>query len=172
MSTTNQIAKFVLESDFESLNSDVVHAGKKAFINFLAVSIYSSTDPTLKILLELFNENTNKELATIVGTNLKSNLDNATLANGYLGHLEDFDDTHFPTIIHPSSPTFPSALALAENKRKSGKEFLLASILGIEICCRVGVTMHPSHYDQGWHITGTTGVFGSAIASAILLDLT
>ena len=120
MSTTNQIAKFVLESDFESLNSDVVHAGKKAFINFLAVSIYSSTDPTLKILLELFNENTNKELATIVGTNLKSNLDNATLANGYLGHLEDFDDTHFPTIIHPSSPTFPSALALAENKRKSG----------------------------------------------------
>ena len=172
MSTTNQIAKFVLESDFESLNSDVVHAGKKAFINFLAVSIYSSTDPTLKILLELFNENTNKELATIVGTNLKSNLDNATLANGYLGHLEDFDDTHFPTIIHPSSPTFPSALALADNKRKSGKEFLLASILGIEICCRVGVTMHPSHYDQGWHITGTTGVFGSAIASAILLDLT
>ena len=172
MSTTNQIAKFVLESDFESLNSDVVHAGKKAFINFLAVSIYSSTDPTLKILLELFNENTNKELATIVGTNLKSNLDNATLANGYLGHLEDFDDTHFPTIIHPSSPTFPSALALADNKRKSGKEFLLASLLGIEICCRVGVTMHPSHYDQGWHITGTTGVFGSAIASAILLDLT
>ena len=172
MSTTKEVAEFVLDLDFESLDSDVIKAGKKAFINFLAVSIYSSSDPTLQILLELFNENTNKQLASIVGTNIKSNLDNATLANGYLGHLEDFDDTHFPTIIHPSSPTFPSALALAENMGKSGKEFLLASILGIEICCRVGVAMHPSHYDQGWHITGTTGVFGSAIASASLLNLT
>ena len=171
MNTTKEVAKFVLNLDFESLDSDVVKAGKKALINFLAVSIYSSSDPTLQILLELFNENTNKQLASIVGTNIKSNLDNATLANGYLGHLEDFDDTHFPTIIHPSSPTFPSALALAENMGKSGKEFLLASILGIEICCRVGVAMHPSHYDQGWHITGTTGVFGSAIASASLLNL-
>ena len=171
MSTTKEVAEFALDLDFESLDSDVIKAGKKAFINFLAVSIYSSNDPTLKILLELFNENTNKQLASIVGTNIKSNLDNATLANGYLGHLEDFDDTHFPTIIHPSSPTFPSALALAENMGKNGKEFLLASILGIEICCRVGVAMHPSHYDQGWHITGTTGVFGSAVASGILLEL-
>ncbi|MFL2627680.1 MAG: MmgE/PrpD family protein [Dehalococcoidia bacterium] len=171
MSTTSQVARFILDTDFKSLNPDVIHAGKKAFINFLAVSIYSSTDPSLKILLDLFNENTNKQLASIVGTNIKSNLDNAALANGYLGHLEDFDDTHFPTIIHPSSPTFPSALALAENLGKTGKEFLLASILGIEICCRVGVAMHPSHYDQGWHITGTTGVFGSAVASGILLDL-
>ena len=75
MSTTKEVAEFVLDLDFESLDSDVIKAGKKAFINFLAVSIYSSNDPTLKILLELFNENTNKQLASIVGTNIKSNLD-------------------------------------------------------------------------------------------------
>ena len=171
MSTTNEVSKFVLDMKFDFLHDDVIHAGKKAFINYLAVSIYSSKDPSLKIMTDLFAENTDKQLASIIGKNIKTNLENATLANGYLGHLEDFDDTHFPTIIHPSSPTFPSALALAESLEKSGKDFLLASILGIEICCRIGLAMHPSHYDQGWHITGTTGVFGSAIASAILLDL-
>ena len=171
MSTTNEVSKFVLDMKFDFLHDDVIHAGKKAFINYLAVSIYSSKDPSLKIMTDLFAENTEKQLASIIGKNIKTNLENATLANGYLGHLEDFDDTHFPTIIHPSSPTFPSALALAESLEKSGKDFLLASILGIEICCRIGLAMHPSHYDQGWHITGTTGVFGSAIASAILLDL-
>ena len=42
MSTTKEVAEFVLDLDFESLDSDVIKAGKKAFINFLAVSIYSS----------------------------------------------------------------------------------------------------------------------------------
>ena len=51
MSTTKEVAEFVLDLDFESLDSDVIKAGKKAFINFLAVSIYSSSDPTLQILL-------------------------------------------------------------------------------------------------------------------------
>ena len=55
MSTTSQVTKFILETDFNSLNPEVIHAGKKAFINFLAVSIYSSRDPSLKILLDLVN---------------------------------------------------------------------------------------------------------------------
>jgi 2-methylcitrate dehydratase PrpD len=34
-----------------------------------------------------------------------------------------------------------------------------------------GKAVTPSHYEAGWHITGTVGVFGSAAAAGRLLGL-
>jgi 2-methylcitrate dehydratase PrpD len=53
----------------------------------------------------------------------------------------------------------------------SGKDFLNALILGVETECRIGNAVYPNHYDVGWHITGTAGVFGSAAAVGKLLNL-
>jgi 2-methylcitrate dehydratase PrpD len=53
----------------------------------------------------------------------------------------------------------------------SGKEFLNALVLGVETCLRIGNAVYPNHYDVGWHITGTTGVFGAAAAAGKLLGL-
>ena len=47
----------------------------------------------------------------------------------------------------------------------SGKDFLNAMVLGVEVECRIGNAVYPAHYDRGWHITGTAGVFGAAAAS-------
>jgi 2-methylcitrate dehydratase PrpD len=44
-------------------------------------------------------------------------------------------------------------------------------VLGIEVSCRVGNAIYPDHYDRGWHITGTTGMLGSAAACSRLLGL-
>ena len=60
-------------------------------------------------------------------------------------------------------------LAYAQTHKTSGKDFLLAFIVGIESECRIGNAVFPDHYDRGWHITGTTGVFGAAIAIAKLM---
>ena len=53
----------------------------------------------------------------------------------------------------------------------SGRDFLNAMVLGIEVECRIGNAVYPAHYDRGWHITGTAGVFGSAAASGRVLGL-
>jgi 2-methylcitrate dehydratase PrpD len=62
-------------------------------------------------------------------------------------------------------------LALAEFHPVSGRALLHALILGVEVECRIGNAVYPEHYDQGWHITGTAGVFGAAAASGWLLRL-
>jgi 2-methylcitrate dehydratase PrpD len=54
----------------------------------------------------------------------------------------------------------------------SGVEFIHAFVLGVEVACRIGNAVYPSHYDVGWHITGTTGVFGAAAATGRVLGLT
>ena len=45
------------------------------------------------------------------------------------------------------------------------------SSLGVEVECRIGNSVYPDHYDVGWHITGTAGVFGAAAAAGRLLGL-
>jgi 2-methylcitrate dehydratase PrpD len=44
-------------------------------------------------------------------------------------------------------------------------------ILGVEVECRLGRAIYPSHYEMGWHITGTCGAFGAAAACARALKL-
>jgi 2-methylcitrate dehydratase PrpD len=63
-------------------------------------------------------------------------------------------------------------LALSEYRPVSGRDFVHALVLGVEVECRIGNSVYPAHYDAGWHITGTTGVFGSAAAAGKLLGLT
>jgi 2-methylcitrate dehydratase PrpD len=53
-----------------------------------------------------------------------------------------------------------------------GAEFVHAFALGVEVECRIGSAVYPSHYDIGWHITGTAGVFGAAAATGRVLGLT
>lgn len=96
----------------------------------------------------------------------------AALLNGIASHVHDYDDTHLDTIIHPTGPVASALLAVAEWKGGySGKEFLLALIVGIEAECKVGLAVWPEHYDVGWHITSTTGSIGAAAAVAKLLNL-
>src|SRR5437773_7133260 len=44
-------------------------------------------------------------------------------------------------------------------------------VIGVDVECRIGNSVYPKHYDVGWHITGTAGVFGAAAASGKLLGL-
>ena len=96
---------------------------------------------------------------------------NAAFINGVSSHIFDYDDTHLKTIIHPAGPVASAILALSEMQPVSGKDFLNALVLGVETECRIGNAVYPNHYDVGWHITGTAGVFGAAAAVGKLLGL-
>ena len=61
-------------------------------------------------------------------------------------------------------PVASAVLALAEHRGLPGRAVVDATVLGIDVACRIGNAIYPDHYDRGWHITGTTGVFGAAAA--------
>ncbi|MBO0802790.1 MAG: MmgE/PrpD family protein, partial [Nocardiopsaceae bacterium] len=93
------------------------------------------------------------------------------LATGTAAHLHDFDDTHLTTVIHPGAAALAAMLALAPETGASGARCLSAFALGCEAQLRIGNAISPGHYDRGWHITGTCGVFGAAVVAAVLLGL-
>jgi 2-methylcitrate dehydratase PrpD len=109
--------------------------------------------------------------ATVLGRKEQLDVMNAALMNGISSHVFDYDDTHLRTIIHPAGPVASALLALSEYHPISGRDFLHALTLGVEVECRIGNAVYPAHYDAGWHITGTVGPFGAAAAAGKILGL-
>jgi len=171
ISQSRQLAEFVVNSQPETLTDAVLHEAKRSFMNWLGVAIGAIRHPTVEIALATVKETAGSPAAAVLGRSDRLDILNAAFVNGISSHVFDFDDTHLRTIIHPSGPVAPAVLAIAEVQQVSGLELLHAIVLGVEIECRIGNAIYPSHYDVGWHITGTAGAFGSAAASARLLGL-
>jgi 2-methylcitrate dehydratase PrpD len=95
----------------------------------------------------------------------------AASATGFAAHVEDFDDTDLATVLHPGAPVLGASLAIGQHVGCSGREFLHAFAVGCEAEMRLARSISPSHYDLGWHITGTCGVVGAAVAAGLLLRL-
>jgi 2-methylcitrate dehydratase PrpD len=87
----------------------------------------------------------------------------AALANGTFGHGLDFDDTHTESVVHVSASVVPAALAACEERRASGRDFLLAVALGMEANVRIGLVARGGFHDRGFHPTGVCGTFAAAL---------
>ena len=112
------------------------------------------------------------EDATAIGTGLRVPAAAAALVNGTLAHSLDFDDTHLPSVLHPSSPVIPAALAVAESTGAGGAALLDGAGVGIEVAVRLGMggydaTLGNSEFfERGQHATSICGAVGAAVAAA------
>lgn len=171
MSITEELAKFIIETDFNDLPENVVAEAKRAFLNWTGVAIGACRHPSVDIVLSIAKERGGKEEATVLGRWEKTDILFTSLINGMSSHIFDYDDTHLETVLHPSASVAPVALALGEKLHLSGKTVLTALILGMEVECRIARMVYPSHYDIGWHITATVGNLGAAAIAGKLLGL-
>jgi 2-methylcitrate dehydratase PrpD len=168
---TESLARFVVATRWEDIPSPVRHQAKRSFINFFAVALAGCRTSPVEIALRSLAEFSDSKQATVVGRRERIDALSAAFLNAAGANVHDFCDTHLRTVIHPTAPVAPAVLALAELRRLSGPDLLLAFILGNEIQARVGLAISPSHYDRGWHITSTCGVFGAAAGGGKLANL-
>ncbi|HEV7718123.1 MAG TPA: MmgE/PrpD family protein [Arsenicitalea sp.] len=168
---TSELVANCLNTKFEDIPAEVVNHAKLCLLNWASVAVGGSRHKAVEILLRTAGDLRVDQQATILGRTEKTDLMWATLINGTSSHVHDFDDTHLETLNHPGSAIAPVCFALAERLNLSGRELLRAFIIGMEANMRIGNAVSPSHYDVGWHITSTAGVFGAAIAAGLLLEI-
>jgi 2-methylcitrate dehydratase PrpD len=145
------------------------------------VAVGGSHHETIDIAVDALAPFSGPAQAAILGRHERFDVMNAAFINGVSSHIFDYDDTHLKTIIHPAGPVVSAILGLAESASAppwrdrfqpvDGRAFLNALVLGVETECRIGNAVYPDHYDRGWHITGTAGVFGAAVSAGKLLGL-
>lgn len=168
---TQILTDWVVDTHGADIADDVRREGLRTFVNWLGCAVGGANHETVDAALRAVTPFSGPATSTVLGRGKKLDALHAALLNGISSHVLDYDDTHLKTIIHPAGPVASALLALAETRRISGYDFLTALILGIEVECRVGNSVYPHHYDRGWHITGTAGVFGAAAAAGKILGL-
>ena len=168
---TAALARFAVEHPSRGWSDAVDREAHRTFANWVGCAIGPSQHATVIAALGAVQVLQPAPQASLLGRTEKVDIASAALLNGIASHTFDFDDTHLKTIIHPAGPVAPAALALCEHLNIGGRAMLDAIVLGIEVSCRVGNAIYPDHYDRGWHITGTTGMLGSAAACSRLLGL-
>ena len=168
---TKTLAQFIVESRSADIPEKVRHEAARSLLNWLGCAVGGCRHEAVDIALAAVAPFAGPQQATVLGRGERLDIMHAALLNGISSHVFDFDDTHLKTVIHPSGPVASALLALAEHRPMSGADFLHAFILGVEAECRIGNAVYPSHYDVGWHITGTAGVFGAAAAVGRVLRL-
>lgn len=169
---TRTLARYVVGARFEDLPAAVRREATRTFLNWVGVAIGGSHHETLDVAVAALAPFSGPPQAGLFGRTERFDIMNGAFLNGVSSHIFDYDDTHLKTVIHPAGPVASAILAYAELHPVSGADFLNALVLGIEAECRIGNAVYPNHYDVGWHITGTAGVFGAAAAAGRLMGLT
>jgi len=168
---TRTLARLIVAARVEQLPEKVVHEGQRCVLHWIGCSIAGSREPSVTAALAAVDELSGPRLATVLGRAERLDIAHAAFINGVSADVLSFSDTHPATLIHPGGVIGSAALAVAERNKTSGAEFLNAFVLGYEVACRVGLSVYPWHYNRGWHITGTAGIFGAAAAAGKLLGL-
>ena len=171
MSVTRTLAAYVTESDSGDIPADVWQEAKRALLNYLGCALGGSTEAALDIAITTFAPFSGPQTACVLGRRERFDPLHASLLNGIGSHVHEYDDTTPKNYIHPSIPVASALFAYASAIPITGQQFVHAFILGFEAESRIGNAVYPAHYDAGWHITSTAGVFGAAAAIGKLLDL-
>jgi 2-methylcitrate dehydratase PrpD len=171
LSETKALASYIVSSGFEDIPGDVIHEAKRALLNFVGCAIGGSREPAVNTAIRALQPFSGQTTARLLARPERFDPLYASVINGISGHVYEYDDTTPMNYIHPTPPVASALFAYASANPTNGRDFLHAFIMGFEAESRVGNAVYPAHYNAGWHITATAGVFGAAAAIGKLMRL-
>ncbi len=168
---TRTLAHFLVSSGFDDIPEPIRRLAKQALLNSVGAALGGAGNEVIAALAKAVIALDGPGPVAVLGRAERASVSNAAFLNGAAACVLDYDDTHFPTIMHPSATVAGPLFAMASFMPVSGRDFLHAFIMGFEAQARIGRAVSPHHYAHGFHITSTCGVFGSAVAVSRLLRL-
>jgi 2-methylcitrate dehydratase PrpD len=155
------LAQFACETQFSDLPAAVVEHCKLIIADTLPVIAAGMQEPEMQSLVARHLPRAAPGHASVIGAGKRVNPFDAALVNAAAGVWLELDEGHFYTNGHPGIHVLPAALAHAQEHGLSGRELLLAMVLGYEVCGRVGGAYKMRVIVQ---THGTFGVIGSTVA--------
>lgn len=177
---TGDVSRFVTETRLEDVPDEVITQAKHSMLDGFGLAVAGSrTEASSIARAEIDSYRCTAHQASVLGTPAKLPARFAAFLNGLAIHADDFDDTQlavlpdrvYGLLTHPTAPVLPPVLALSEDSEASGRDALIAYLVGVEVECAVAESIDPRHYSAGFHSTATAGTIGAAAAAARLLGL-
>lgn len=166
---TEQLVEFMLGS--HDLPAEVVARMQALVLDLIGVTLIGMDEESSQIICRVGLADGGNPDATVLGKGRVAPVGNAALINGTAAHAIEMDDDHRLATTHIGAVVIPAALAAAEKSRVSGATFLRACVMGYEASARIGASMLGKQFIAGFHPTSSCGVFASAAAVSVILDL-
>lgn len=165
------LADHVAGTRFEDLPISAVEATKRDILDTYGCILGGSGAPGIADIFAMLDEWGGKPEARVLLHGRALPAPAAAMMNASAGHALDFDDTHDTAgSIHPGISVLAASLAMADRLGGvSGRDFVLAATLGLDVSCRIALA---STLDRGWHRTAAIGIFGAMAAAGKLMGLT
>lgn len=174
---SQQLAAFAHATTYDTLPGDVVESVRGRILDILGICFAATELATSQAATRWVELQGGAEQSTAIGLSQKLPAPSAAFVNGVLAHSLDYDDTHLPSVLHPSASIVPAALAVAEATGASGEATIAAIAVGIEVCVRLGMAGYDTEsgnstfFEHGQHATSITGAMGASVAAGMLLGL-
>jgi 2-methylcitrate dehydratase PrpD len=172
-----RLGAFAAESTFDSLPPEVVDSVRKRVLDVLGISVAAAPLTTSRGARRFAEEQAGRPQSSAVGVPERLPAAQAAFVNGVLAHSLDYDDTHLPSVLHPSACVVPAALAAAEATGADGRATVAAIAVGLEIAVRLGMAGYDEQagnslfFEHGQHATSICGTLGGAASAALLYGL-
>ncbi|WP_293781772.1 MmgE/PrpD family protein [uncultured Aeromicrobium sp.] len=159
---------------YEDLGEDLVLAVKQRVLDVVGIAIAAQALPTSAAVVRVVEQTGGRPQATAFGITDRVPAAQAAFVNGVLAHSLDYDDTHLPSVLHPSASVVPAVLAAAEAGEHDGREVIRAVAIGLEVCVRLGMAGYDEDvqnslfFEHGQHATSICGAMGASAAVAAL----
>lgn len=129
------LGEFIERCSFKDLPEDVVASAKGRLLDSIACAIAGSQLPWSKIAVEVSRQP--HGTGVLIGHAAKAPYADAAFVNGVQAHSILQEDTGGGG--HPSTFVVPAVLAVADEYAANGREVLLATVLGYELCERISM---------------------------------
>lgn len=162
------LSEYLCQTRLEDLPAEVIDRGRWVIADCLPLIAAGMQAEDMREFARRQLAADPKGEASVIGYGRTTAPNVAALLNGTAGTWLEMHDENLHAKGLPGMQVVPGALAMAEQCRASGRDLLLAVILGYEGSCRISratktkLAIHPS---------GTFGVIGAAVAAAKLTGL-
>jgi 2-methylcitrate dehydratase PrpD len=171
------ISRFAAGVRSGDVEPNVLRDARRRVTDIIGISLAASGMEPARVVGGVIEGWGGREQASVIGGGGRYPTASAALLNGTLAHALDFDDTHLPSVVHPSAAVVPAALAAAQVSGASGRDLLAAVAAGDELVVRVGMAGYDPtlgnsvFFEKGLHATSIAGTIGAALASAMVYGL-
>jgi 2-methylcitrate dehydratase PrpD len=163
---------------FEQIPAPVVESARDRVMDVIGICVAGQASDAGAAARGLRDEwGLGRPEAGFVGEAAKGPAAVVAMVNGTYAHSLDFDDTHLPSIVHPSAPMVPAILAQAEAVGASGQEALTALVAAYEVNTRLATAQYDPElgnslfFERGLHATSIIGAVAGAAGCARLRGL-
>ena len=165
---TESVASFVAGTQAGDFPPGAIEKAAKVIADTFGCILAGAGSETAAPLLAYLSRSGVRGERPVLATSVRTSPELAAMVNGTFGHSLDFDDVLTMMPGHPSVIVVSALLASMGGRITTGRSFIEAYVIGIEVGAKIGLGITNEHYNRGFHGTGTLGIFSAAAAVAKL----